>query len=59
LVSNIKGITEIDGFENRELRSLFVPESEELIGEWRKLHSEELYNLYSLLKIIRLIKSGE
>jgi hypothetical protein len=41
-------------FENSWLSSIFVPESEEEIGERRKLHGEELYNLYPLPKIIRL-----
>jgi hypothetical protein len=34
-------------FENRVLRRTFGPKSDEVTGEWRKLHSEELYNLYS------------
>jgi len=34
-------------FENRVLRTIFGPRREEVIGEWRKLHNEELYDLYS------------
>jgi hypothetical protein len=44
-------------FENRVLRRIFGPTREEVTGEWRKLHSGELYNLYSLPDIIRQIKS--
>ena len=32
--------------ENRVLRGIFGPESDEVTGEWRKLHNEELNNLY-------------
>jgi hypothetical protein len=34
-------------FENRVLRRIFVPKRDEMTGEWRKLHNEELHNLYS------------
>jgi hypothetical protein len=44
-------------FENRVLRRIFGPKREEVKGEWRKLHSEELHNLYSSPNIIRQIKS--
>jgi uncharacterized membrane protein len=44
-------------FENRVLRRIFGPKRDEVTGEWRKLHNEELRNLYSLLSIIRIIKS--
>jgi hypothetical protein len=33
-------------FENRVLRRIFVPKWNEVTGEWRKLHNEELHNLY-------------
>ena len=36
-------------FENRVLRRIFGPKSDEVTGEWRKLHNEELSDLYSLL----------
>jgi hypothetical protein len=44
-------------FENRVLRRIFGPKRDEEIGEWRKLHNEELHNLYSSPNIIRQIKS--
>jgi hypothetical protein len=44
-------------FENRVLRRIFVPKRDEVTGGWRKLHNEELHNLYSSLNIIRMIKS--
>jgi hypothetical protein len=44
-------------FENRVLRRIFGPKRDELTGEWRKLHSEELHNLYSFPDIIRKVKS--
>jgi hypothetical protein len=43
-------------FENRELRRIFGPKREE-DGSWRKLHNDELHNLYSSLNIVRVIKS--
>jgi hypothetical protein len=44
-------------FENRVLRRIFGPKRDEVTGEWRKLHSEELHNLYSSSDIIRQVKS--
>jgi hypothetical protein len=44
-------------FDNRVLRRIFGPDRDELIGEWRKLHSGELHNVYSSSDIIRQIKS--
>jgi hypothetical protein len=44
-------------FENRALRRIFAPKRDEVIGEWRRLHNEELYVLYSSTNIIRVIKS--
>jgi hypothetical protein len=44
-------------FENRELRRIFGPKRDEVTGGWRKLHSEELHNLYSSPSIIRMINS--
>jgi hypothetical protein len=44
-------------FENRALRRLFGPERDEVTGEWRRLHNEELHAPYSSPNIIRAIKS--
>jgi hypothetical protein len=44
-------------FENRVLRRIFGPEREEEMGDWRKLHTEELNDLYSSPYIVWEIKS--
>jgi hypothetical protein len=44
-------------FENRVLRRIFGPKRDEVTGEWRKLHNEELHDLYCSPSIIRIIKS--
>ena len=44
-------------FENKVLRTVFGPKRYEVTGEWRKLHKEELSDLYSLPNIVRLVKS--
>jgi hypothetical protein len=44
-------------FENRVLRGIFGPKRDKVTGEWRKLHNEELRDLYSSPSIIRTIKS--
>jgi hypothetical protein len=43
-------------FENRVLRRVFGPKGEEVTGELRKLHNEELNDLYSLPNIVRVVK---
>jgi uncharacterized membrane protein len=45
------------GFENRMLRRILGPKKDEVTGDWRKLHNEELHNFYSSPKIINMIKS--
>jgi hypothetical protein len=44
-------------FENRVLRRVFGHKRDEVTGEWRKLHNEELIDLYSLPNIVRVVKS--
>jgi hypothetical protein len=43
-------------FENKILRRIFGPKRVEVMGRWRKLHNEELLDLYSLPTIIRVLK---
>ena len=43
--------------ENSVLRKVFGPKRDEVTGEWRKLHNEELNDLYSLPNIVRVVKS--
>ena len=44
-------------FENMVLRRIFGPRRDEVTGEWRRLHNEELSDLYSSPNIVRVIKS--
>jgi len=44
-------------FVNKVLRRIFGPRREEVKGEWRRLHNEELNDLYSSPNIVRVIKS--
>jgi hypothetical protein len=44
-------------FENRVLRRVLGPKRDEVAGEWKKLHNEELSDLYSLPNIVRVVKS--
>ena len=44
-------------FENRVLRRIFGAKRDKVKGEWRKLHNEELSDLYSLPNIVRAVKS--
>ena len=43
-------------FENRVLRKIFRPKRDEVTGEWRKLHNEDLNDLFSSTNIFRMIK---
>ena len=45
-------------FENMVLRGILGPRRDEVTGEWRRLHNEELNDLYSSPSIVRVIKSG-
>jgi len=44
-------------FENMVLRRIFGPRREEVTEEWRRLHNEELNDLYSSPNVVRVIKS--
>ena len=44
-------------FENMVLRRIFEPRRDEVTGEWRRLHNEELNDMYSSPKIVRVTKS--
>jgi len=44
-------------FENIVLRRIFGPRRDNVMGEWRRLHNEELNDLYSSTNIVRVIKS--
>ena len=45
-------------FGNRVLRGIFGPKGEDVTGDWRRLHKEDLHDLCSSPYIIRVIKSG-
>jgi hypothetical protein len=57
LVSDIREEHRLKVFENRVLRRIFGPKRDEVTGEWRKLHNEELRDFYSSPSIIRMMKS--
>jgi len=53
----LREIRRLRVFENRVLRRIFGSKSVEVTGDWRKLHNEELNDLYSPPNIVRVIKS--
>jgi len=57
LVVDIAGERKLRVFENRVSRRIFGPSRDEVSGEWRRLHNEELNGLYSSPNIVRVIKS--
>jgi hypothetical protein len=46
-------------FESRQLDRIIGPKWDEVIGYWRKLHNEELHNLYSSPNIVTMLNEGE
>jgi hypothetical protein len=57
LVSDIREERKLRKFENMLLRRIFGPNRDEVTGGWRKLHSEDLHNLYSSSSVNGMIKS--
>jgi hypothetical protein len=55
--SHTKGRHRLKVFENKVLRRIFGPKREDVMRGWRRLHNEELRNLYTSPHIIRMIKS--
>jgi len=53
----LSGECKLRVFENRLLRRIFGPKRDEVTGEWRELHNEELNDLYSSSSCVRVIKS--
>jgi hypothetical protein len=53
----LREVHRLSVFENTVLRRIFGPKRDEVTGGWRKLHNEELHNLFSSPTIIRMIKS--
>jgi hypothetical protein len=57
LVTDIQGGTRLRAFEIKVLSRIFVPKRDEVTGEWRKLHNEELNDLFFATRIFRAIQS--
>jgi hypothetical protein len=57
LVTDIKRGTQIEVLLEQDTEENFVPKRDDVTGGWRKLHNEELHNLYSSPSIIRMIRS--
>jgi hypothetical protein len=58
LVSHIKEKQRLRVFENRMLRRIFGPMRDEVMGEWRKSHNDELHNLYPSPDQIKMNEVG-
>ena len=58
MVSHIERGTGLRLFENRALSRIFGPKRDEVTGEWRRLHNEELNGQYSSPNIVLVIKSS-
>jgi len=56
MVVDIAGGKEAEDFENMVLRRIFGSRRDEVTGEWRRLHNEELNDLYSSPNIVRVMK---
>jgi hypothetical protein len=52
------GLSILRVFENRVLRRIFGPKREEVAGGWRRLHNEELHNLFTLPNVTRVFRSS-
>jgi len=57
LLSHVTDEHRLKVFKNRVLMNIFGPNSDELTGEWRRLHNEENYDTFPSTNIIRVIKS--
>ena len=58
MVADIKEERRLRVFDNRVLRRVFGPKTNEVTGEWRKLHNEKLRDRYFSTNIVRVVKSG-
>jgi hypothetical protein len=58
LVSHAREKNKLGVSENRLLRRVFEPKREKVAGGWKRLHNEELHNVYASPNIIRVSKSG-
>jgi len=57
ILQDVHKLRKLRMFENMVLRRIFGPRRDEVTGEWRRLHNEELNDLYSSPNIVRVIKS--